>query len=130
MRPSVFLKIAAPVGEPREKSLAFLTKHLRDGGAIATPTPNLLLTVPDAWKDANDCSTLAHGSSHEGRHRMLAIQAVFGDAPVDVQIVLQCDTGRNIRNREWTPAMQRSLEKGVVGEETNRLVPNPIVGWE
>jgi len=68
MRPSTFLRLAAPLGQEHS---AELEKYIADGGAIGAPF--LEIKIPMEWDDG-DFSKPAQVAGHEGRNRMTAVQ--------------------------------------------------------
>lgn len=100
MKPSVFLKLAAPLPEPSSKEN--IKKHLQNGGSIGAPF--LDITIPPQWEDG-DFTKAARVRGHEGRNRMAAVMALEGDAPVEVHLI----PGGGMRNRDITPDMIKAL---------------------
>lgn len=120
MKPSVFLKLAYPLSQP--KSVDYIEKYLRDGGALGTPF--LKVEIPDEYRD-NEFTRSAKVVGHEGRNRMMAIQRVEGDDPVPVQIFTRGDN-REFRARHLTPEIIHELDKGVWNETGTKVVPGPL----
>lgn len=100
MRPSAFLRLAAPLARPREGVVAHIREILRGGEAIAQP----FLTL-DEGEDG------IRVSGHEGRHRMLAILDAFGD--VEVPVLLSF---RGRKARDLPASTVHSLRAGIVPE--------------
>ena len=73
MRPSKFLELAADLEAPKQSSVEYIRKAIDQGKSIGSPFLNL------------DFET-GKVNSHDGRHRMLAIQEKNGDEPVPVHI--------------------------------------------
>lgn len=101
MRPSVFLKLAAPRSEPIR---AGLTEAMRAGQPIA---PAFLQV------DFRGGTPRIHG--HEGRSRMMAALEIQGDIPVPVQIL---PTGGD-RARDITPALRKALQERAQSQATH-----------
>lgn len=93
MKPSIFLKLAAPLDEPR--SVPYIMKHIEQGGSIGSPY--LTVDIPDQWYEG-DFTNLSYARvvGHEGRNRMTAIQKLEGDNPVEMQIHIRGKRGREI----------------------------------
>ena len=115
MRPSMFLKLAAPLDrDARDEMKDFI----RQGGAIGAPF--LIIDVPeDLSKD------IPHIKGHEGRNRMKAVLDVEGDAPIEVHLFFR---GAINRARHLTDEIVKFLKAGAYQEITGRHVPGPL--WE
>lgn len=112
MRPSTFISLAPPLsGEPSEKIKA----HIANGGSIGAPF--LIINVPD------EMDKPASVSGHEGRNRMLAVQAVEGDKPIEVHLLFR---GRISRARHLTPEIKNYFNKGLYQQGTSKLVRGPL----
>lgn len=116
MKPSVFLKLALPLGQHHS---AELEKYIADGGAIGAPF--LDIKIPQAWDDG-DFSKFAQVSGHEGRNRMTAINKLEGDAPVEVHLLPR----GGYRARDLTPEFIKKLQQGLYAEDGNNLVSGPL----
>lgn len=112
MSPSVFLKLAAPLGTPT--SVEYIESHLENGGKIGAPF--LSIRFPVEWED-NDFSELAKIASHEGRNRMIAVRNVYGDTPIETHLFFSGE----IRNRHLTPNIISHLNKKIISENGNIL---------
>ena len=77
MRPSVFLKLAAPLNMPHSEKLE---AYIAQGGAIASPM--LIVDIPEAWEQG-DFQPLAQVTDHEGRNRASVILKLEGDEPIE-----------------------------------------------
>ena len=106
MRPSVFLKLARPLKEP--KSVDYITQHLENGGALGAPF--LTVEIPESWLQGK-FPDYAQVRGHEGRNRMMAIQKVEGDNPVEVHIF-----PRELRARHLTPEIIEQLQVAMIAE--------------
>lgn len=116
MRPSTFLRLAAPLGQEHS---AELEKYIADGGAIGAPF--LEIKIPPEWDDG-DFSASAQVAGHEGRNRMTAIQKLEGDAPIEVHIFPR----GGYRGRDITPEFKSALARGLQAEKATNIVPGPL----
>jgi hypothetical protein len=119
MKPSVFLRLAAPLG--REHS-AELEQYIKDGGAIGAPF--LDLVIPKEWDDG-DFSMPAKVQGHEGRNRMTAIQKIEGDAPIEVHLFPK----GGYRARDLTPDYINGFNKGLFAEKSTSIVRGPLFDY-
>ena len=117
MRPSVFLQLAAHLSRAQATSLPAIRDHLRDGGKIAAPF--LVIAIPDEWEDG-DLTPPARIVSHEGRNRMMAVQELWGDQPIDVHLFF---SGFRARHLQAHPEWIRRLEAGVCPQGTTLELP-------
>jgi N-acetylmuramoyl-L-alanine amidase len=103
MKPSVFLSLAAHLSEP--SSVDYIVQHMKDGGALGSPF--LIVDIPEKYFEG-DFTGLNYAKvvGHEGRNRMLAIQKLEGDAPVEVHIFGYGE----IRKRHFTPEIIEQLQ--------------------
>lgn len=103
MKPSVFLSLAAHLQEPG--SVDYIVKHLEDGGSLGAPF--LIVDIPEEYFEG-DFTGLNYSKvvGHEGRNRMLAIQKLEGDKPVEVHIFGYGE----IRARHMTPEIIEQLQ--------------------
>ena len=122
MLPSTFLRLASPGGGVSAKSLQ---KFINDGGSIAAPT--LYITVPAEWKYNEPSATLGDSKiqSHEGRNRMMAIQSLEGNVPVETHILLR-SAGTEWRARNITPGIISKINAGVMNELETEYVKGPL----
>lgn len=103
MKPSVFLSLAAHLPSPT--SVDYIVQHMKDGGALGSPF--LIVDIPEEWFDGNFTGlNYAKVAGHEGRNRMLAIQKLEGDEPVEVHIFGYGE----IRARHFTTEIIEQLE--------------------
>lgn len=116
MKPSVFLKLAAPLEFP--VSVDHIVDHMKKGGALASPY--LYIDVPEEWNN-NDFEKPAIVTNHEGRNRMLAIRRVEGDDPVEVHLF-----PRYKRNRHITDEWIKSWNNGLWNEGERSFISGPI----
>jgi len=115
MRPSVFLKLAAPLNDFHRSTIM---RYIADGGAIASPF--LTVDIPDAWSQG-DFSEPAQVSQHEGRNRMTAVLQLEGDDAVEVHIF-----PRYYRNRDMTDKFIENLNRHLRVEDSARVLSGPL----
>ena len=109
MKPSVFLNLAAPMDEPR--SVPYIIQHLEKGGSLGSPY--LTVDVPEQWYKGDFTNlSYANVTGHEGRNRMMAIQKLEGDKPVEMQIHI-----RGLRGREISDEMMNQLQLAIRNED-------------
>ena len=72
--------------------------------------PFLTLDIPEDWREGQ-FSEYAQVRGHEGRNRMIAIQKVEGDDPVEVHIF-----PRGLRARHLTPEIVEQLQVAMIAE--------------
>jgi len=126
MRPSTFLRLAAPLGQEHS---AELEKYIADGGAIGAPF--LEIKIPMEWDDG-DFSKPAQVAGHEGRNRMTAVKKLEGDAPIEVHILPR----GGYRARDITPEFRAALMRGLQAEKATNVVAGPLFeddleeGWK
>lgn len=120
MRPSTFLRLAAPLGQEHSPKLE---KYIADGGAIGAPF--LEIKIPQEWDDG-DFSKPAQVVGHEGRNRMTAIKKLEGDNPIEVHILPR----GGYRARDITPEFKAALVKGLYAEKSTSLVQGPLFEGE
>lgn len=116
MRPSVFLKLAHPLGS--SESNPDVEKHMQGGGKIAYPF--LEIKDPVEWEDG-DFSQVGRVVNHEGRNRMTHWIKMKGDEPIQVNIFLR---GAN-RQRYVTDGMILAMSQGLISQ-SGQLVKNPF----
>jgi hypothetical protein len=116
MKPSIFLKLALPLGQPHS---AELEKYIADGGAIGSPF--LEIKIPPEWDDS-DFSKFAQVASHEGRNRMTAIKKLEGDEPVEVHLIPR----GGLRARDLTAEFVEKMQEGMYAERSTNLVSGPL----
>lgn len=126
MRPSTFLRLAAPL---EQEHSAELEKYIADGGAIGAPF--LEIKIPQEWDDS-DFSKPAQVMGHEGRNRMTVIQKLESDTPIEVHIFPR----GGYRARDITPEFKAALAKSLYAEKSTNLVSGPLFesgleeGWK
>ena len=77
----------------------------------------LAVSIPPKWEEG-DMSEPARVSGHEGRNRMLAIQQVEGDDPVEVHIFPK----GGMRARDLTPEIVSKLRSGMMNQERSNFI--------
>jgi N-acetylmuramoyl-L-alanine amidase len=103
MKPSVFLSLAAHLSEP--SSVDYIVQHMENGGALGSPF--LIVDIPEKYFEGDFTGlNYAQVVGHEGRNRMLAIQKLEGDAPVEVHIFGYGE----LRARHFTPEIIEQLQ--------------------
>lgn len=107
MRPTEFLDLT-PRFTPYPDSIEYITKALKNKQPIACP---FLLLDKDKYQV----------DGHEGRHRMTAILAVFGNVRVVVQIEF-----RFVRARDLTIEMISKARDGLRQQRTGKLIRGPL----
>lgn len=112
MKPSTFLKLAAPLNSPARDSIK---QHIKNQGSIGAPF--LTINLPEEW-DNGDFSKPAEVRSHEGRNRMHSILEIEGDNPIEVHLFF----GPGVRNRHLTPAIKKELNTRLSPERRNDIV--------
>jgi hypothetical protein len=122
MKPSTFLKLAAPLSRENATSVKGLAQHIQQGGTIGSPF--LVVMIPNSWSVGNYRET-AVVVGHEGRNRMMAVMEVDGDNPIEVHIF---PTGehREWRARNLTDDIINRMALGLISEKSENLVPNPF----
>ena len=116
MRPSTFLRLAAPLGQEHS---AELEQYIAGGGAIGAPF--LEIKIPMEWDDG-DFSKPAQVAGHEGRNRMTAVKKLEGDTPIEVHIFPR----GGYRARDITPEFKAALAKSLYAEKSTSLVTGPL----
>ena len=109
MKPSKFLSLSHKLDNPRPGHIEGLRDHLAAGNAIGSP----FLRVDT---DEEDPDSFGKVGSHDGRHRMRAIQAIQGDTPVPVHIF----GSHGDRARHLTPEHIARLRRRMVSQGSTR----------
>lgn len=126
MKPSMFLKLAAHLSNPQ--SAAELADYIKQGGAIGAPF--LSIELPEEWFDNTpDYNKPARISGHEGRNRMIAVQKVEGDNPVEVHLFFR----GGLRRRHLTPEIIERLQyntKGIYNQDKKFILDTPLFSFE
>jgi len=118
MKPSTFLKLAAPLSEPT--SSENIQNHLASGGTIGSPF--LIINVPVEWAD-EDYNTPAKVSAHEGRNRMIAVKNLYGDTPIETHLFFR---GGINRNRHINNQIIQQLQNNIYSEKSKTLINGPL----
>lgn len=89
MKPSKLLKCSARF-TPKQDHVDYLVTQIEAGEKIGSPF--LSLELPEEWikEKYNDRAKVI---GHEGRHRCLAIQKVFGDKELECHLFLRMESG-------------------------------------
>lgn len=106
MRPSQFLKLAAPLSEPTND---YVEARIRAGDPLCPPYLKVNFKA--------DIPTIV---SHEGRNRLTLIMRLYEtDDPISVQILAQYMKARDI-----TPEMKAAFQERAVSETGNIVTNN------
>jgi hypothetical protein len=106
MRPSTFLRLAAPLEGPGSQAIAH---HISQGGSIGAPF--LDIKIPKDWFDG-DFTEPARVVGHEGRNRMIAVRKVEGDDPIEVHLFFR----DGLRHRHLTDEIIQQLDQQLAPE--------------
>lgn len=106
MKPSIFLKLAAPDDILSSKN--GLKKYIEDGGKIASPM--LYIDMPTEWLEG-DFSKQSAIDGHEGRNRMAALQELYGDTEIETHLFV-----RYRRSRHITEEILAKLNETLISE--------------
>lgn len=118
MRPSTFLKLAAPLTSGAKNPE--VEKHMQGGGKIAYPW--LDIRDPAEWETKQDFSKPAQVVGHEGRNRMKTWIKLKGDDPIQVNLFL-----KNANRRRYiTDEMIDALSKGLFAEKSSSFIKGPL----
>jgi hypothetical protein len=118
MKPTTFLKLAAPLSE--YGSITDIQKHLETGGKIGAPF--LTIDVPIEWSD-DKFTKIAKVVNHEGRNRMKAILNIYGDIETETHLFFR---GGINRNRHLTPDIIKELKTHLYSEKDNNIIRGPL----
>jgi hypothetical protein len=85
MKPSIFLKLASPFDSlsGNNQRIEKIAQYIKNGGSIAPPFLNIRFQEMNNQYDFNEPALV---SGHEGRHRMMAVQMIDGDIPIEVHL--------------------------------------------
>ena len=120
MKPSVFLSLAAHLPSPT--SVDYIVQHMEKGGALGSPF--LIVDIPEEYFENNFTGlNYAKVVGHEGRNRMLAIQKLEGDDPVEVHLFGYGE----IRRRHFTPEIIEQLQLAMRSQD-GKLTFAPVGG--
>lgn len=118
MKPSQFLKLASPLKRSQATSVDQIRSHMESGGKIGAPW--LEVGIPPEWSQG-DYTKTARITGHEGRNRMMALQEIQGDEPVETHIFL----GGGLRARDLTPEWISHMIQGMQAQRSDQIVPGP-----
>lgn len=119
MKPSKFLDLAAYISREDAKSLDYISTELKNGKKIASPF--LILSLPEKW-EGGDYSESAKVITHEGRNRMMAIQDIHGDIPIETHLFF---TG-GLRLRHIKPEWLLEINKKLIPEKQLNPIQGPF----
>lgn len=114
MKPSMFLKLAAPL--TAGKVNPDVERHMQSGGAIAYPM--LDISIPESWREGG-LSQPARVVGHEGRNRMTNWIKLHGDGPIQVNI-----RPIGLRRKNITDEMISALAGAMQAEDRNEIIRN------
>jgi hypothetical protein len=119
MSPSQFLKLAAPLSPEESESSHDILDHLKSGGKVGSPF--LTIRIPESWED-NDLTKPAKVVSHEGRNRMMALQRMQGDSPVETHLFFSS----GIRARDIQPEWVSQMNSQLIPQRSNNVIQGPF----
>ena len=119
MKPSVFLKLATPLSKSAATSADAIKHHIATGGSIASAW--LIINIPPQWQDG-DMRKPARVVGHEGRNRMMALQELEGDQPVEVHLFF----GGGLRARHITPLWKTQLNQHLIPQTQTKPIAGPF----
>lgn len=108
MKPSTFLRLSLPLNLTANdhSTIDYIANELNTQGIGA---PFLQIEIPEAW-EKEQYVNMARVVGHDGRHRMLAIQAKEGDKPVEVHLFPRYYRHRDfVQHPEWVEYMDNAL---------------------
>ena len=106
MTPEQFLKLAAPLAPHEAESSTHILDHLKSGGKVGSPF--LTIRIPESWEH-EDFTHPAKVVNHEGRNRMMALQQIQGDAPVETHLFFSGGLRARHIQPEWISQMNKLL---------------------
>lgn len=112
MKPSMFLKLAAKTSSDVSDEMK---SHIKSGGSIGAPF--LQFRIPEDFKEPPTVI------GHEGRHRMMAIQQIEGDRPIEVHIFI---SGFISRARHINKETETYMKKSSFKQNTRDLIKGPL----
>jgi hypothetical protein len=119
MTPSQFLKLAAPLAPGEAASAHAILDHLKLGGKVGSPF--LTIRIPESW-ERGDFSQPAKVVSHEGRNRMMALQHMQGDSPVETHLFFSGGLRARHIQPEWIPQLNTHL----IPQKGSHAIPGPF----
>lgn len=108
MKPQIFLKLAKQFSPQQDK----IQKMIELVKTKPIAAPFLDIVIPEEWED-NDFQQSAKVSGHEGRHRMIAVNELYGDDPIEVHLFFRY----GIRNRDLTSDIVNRLISEMISED-------------
>lgn len=111
MKPSTFLDLASEF-TPNKEDLKYIKDNIKSGAPVASPFLDIDIKDDPPYKVVG----------HEGRHRMVAIQDVFGDYPVEVHLFFR----GGVRNRDLTTEIIQDMNKGMLKQQSKNLIKGPL----
>jgi len=109
MKPSAFLHLALPISDADATSADGLKHYIKSGGKIGSPFFTII--IPNEWHDG-DFEKPAKIRDHEGRNRMKAVHALYGDVDVEVHFFFT----NGIRAKNITDEWVSEMKKGIISE--------------
>jgi putative chitinase len=113
MKPSTFIKLAPSIDH--DETIDYIEQYMKNGGALGSPY--LVIDIPEEWTEENKFRKMAKVVAHEGRHRMMAIQRLEGDDPVEVHII----PNGEIRARHLNDNVLKYLNKSLISQTGHGL---------
>jgi hypothetical protein len=96
-------------------AIDYIEQYMKNGGALGSPY--LVIDIPEEWTEENKFRKMAKVVAHEGRHRMMAIQRLEGDDPVEVHII----PNGEIRARHLNDNVLKYLNKSLISQTGHGL---------
>lgn len=113
MRPSKFLSLSDKLDQPRPGRIEALRDHIAAGNAIGSPF--LGVNLDEGHEDFGKVR------SHDGRHRMRAIQALQGDTPVPVHVYDHNISAQRLSPETIAKARQRMVAQSSSQESADNF---------
>lgn len=125
MKPTAFLRLAERLPHIDEQKIEYIVNHLKQGGEIGAPY--LELELPDLWlqdifpqrevKLSSDPEVrkiqvgqaTAKVHDHDGRHRMIAVQRLYGDIPIETHLFFRSGIRKHHIEQEWIDAINKRI---------------------
>lgn len=112
MTPKTFLDLAAKTSNLPSQEMI---DYIKNGGSIGAPFLDII--VPDNMNDP------PHVVGHEGRNRMMAVEMVEGNKPIEVHIFPR---GAINRAKHINKDVIRYFNKGMYKENTSKFIRGPL----
>lgn len=119
MKPSDFLKLAAPLKRSQAASADHIKQHLKQGEKIGAPW--LQISIPPEW-GKNNFKKPAKVTDHEGRNRMFALLELYGDKPVETHLFFS----GGVRNRDLSQQWIKQLNQRLIPEKQSTAIVGPF----